>query len=316
MVDGRARNACFHQRSTGSRRTGCWSSTTSTASATARPSRPPRSGRGRVDPGPHPCAALPHPHRAGEAAADSRASRLCGGCSSLRCRLRLAQPAGPFRRGRRRSRRHLRSRRPRSAAAGRPRTVGDRRPVVAADGGPGRLVAPRRRLAMFFLGQLGKYIPGSVWSIGAQADRPAGTRSHPGDGRRRTALPRLQRRHRRPPRIAGLITGGLALARLGRVGRAVAVPGSLPAVVRRLGGGGRAAVTRPRGTAGVVGADADRLDRYALALVLLSPGPPWHDLAALGGAFTLAYAVGVVIVSSRRPASAPAKPCSCCCSAR
>ena len=31
-------------------------------------------------------------------------------------------------------------------------------------------------------------------------------------------------------------------------------------------------------------------------MVLLSPGLPWHDLVALGGAFALAYAVGVVIV--------------------
>ena len=35
---------------------------------------------------------------------------------------------------------------------------------------------------------------------------------------------------------------------------------------------------------------------YAVALVLLSPGLPWHDVAAFGGAFALAYAVGVVIV--------------------
>ena len=35
---------------------------------------------------------------------------------------------------------------------------------------------------------------------------------------------------------------------------------------------------------------------YSVALVLLSPGLPWHDVAALGGAFALAYAVGVVVV--------------------
>ena len=35
---------------------------------------------------------------------------------------------------------------------------------------------------------------------------------------------------------------------------------------------------------------------YAVALVLLSPGLPWHDVVAFGGAFALAYALGVVIV--------------------
>ena len=34
---------------------------------------------------------------------------------------------------------------------------------------------------------------------------------------------------------------------------------------------------------------------YAVALVLLSPGLPWQDVAAFDGAFALAYAVGVVV---------------------
>ena len=33
-----------------------------------------------------------------------------------------------------------------------------------------------------------------------------------------------------------------------------------------------------------------------MALVLLSPDLPWQDVAAFGGAFALAYAVGVVVV--------------------
>ncbi len=41
------------------------------------------------------------------------------------------------------------------------------RTILAATGHP---VPPRPAAAIFFIGQLGKYIPGSVWSLGAQAD--------------------------------------------------------------------------------------------------------------------------------------------------
>ena len=59
--------------------------------------------------------------------------------------------------------------------------------------------------AIFFVGQLGKYIPGSVWSIGAQADL---ARRHAvpaaGHGRAGLCLPRLPRRH-------GVVLGGAAV---------------------------------------------------------------------------------------------------------
>ena len=78
----------------------------------------------------------------------------------------------------------------------------------------GARLPTRDGLATFFVGQLGKYIPGSVWSIGAQAQM-ARARRRPGSGhgRRRAALPRLPRRHRR--HRSGSITmlsGSLRLA--------------------------------------------------------------------------------------------------------
>jgi hypothetical protein len=157
-------------------------------------------------------------------------------------------------------------------------------------------------LAAFFLGQLGKYIPGSVWSIGAQAE--------------------LARRHGVAARVtvaAGLLFLGYhvdtavlvsALALLtGRlespwpdwlswVALVLAVTGLAPGVVRLLGNrvAGRAVRLGVVDTVVVVVLMTVAWTAYAGALVLLSPGLPWSDLAVLGGAFAAAYAVGVVIV--------------------
>lgn len=156
--------------------------------------------------------------------------------------------------------------------------------------------------AMFFLGQLGKYIPGSVWSIGAQADQA--------------------RRHQVPARVtvaAGLLflgyhvdtavlLGSLALVSgeldpswpgwVGWAGLVLSLVGLTPALVRLLARriGGREARIGVLDTAAVAALMALAWACYSVALVLLSPGTPWHHLVALGGAFTLAYAVGVVVV--------------------
>ena len=103
--------------------------------------------------------------------------------------------------------------------------------MAAADGRRSvRSLPARDGLATFFVGQLGKYIPGSVWSIGAQAQM-AGRHVGPGPGhrRRRAALPRLPRRHRRRGRQRhdALRRPGLAVAGLGvgaRVGRLAGRP--------------------------------------------------------------------------------------------
>lgn len=157
-------------------------------------------------------------------------------------------------------------------------------------------------LAIFFLGQLGKYLPGSVWAIGAQAD--------------------LARKHQVAPRAtvaAGLLflgyhvdtallvgsvtvlTGGLdadwpdwvfwsALA----AGLLGLVPGVVRVLARRVAG--RPARLDLGSTMRAVALLAATWTSYAVALALLAPGTPWGDLAALGGAFALGYAVGVVVV--------------------
>jgi uncharacterized membrane protein YbhN (UPF0104 family) len=156
--------------------------------------------------------------------------------------------------------------------------------------------------ATFFLGQLGKYIPGSVWSIGAQAE--------------------LARRRRVPARTtvaAGLLflgyhvdTAVLLGALTTLTGRlespwpqwvswaalAAATIGLAPGVVRRAGTrvSGRTPQLGWADTASVVALMAVAWSAYAVALVLLAPGLPWHDVAAFAGAFATAYAVGVVIV--------------------
>jgi len=157
-------------------------------------------------------------------------------------------------------------------------------------------------LAKFFFGQLGKYIPGSVWSIGAQAE--------------------LARRHAVPARVtvaAGLLflayhvetavlLGALALLAgslespwpdwVSWVALALAVTGLVPGIVRSLGRriAGREVRIGWADTVVVVGLMAVTWTAYACALVLMSPGLPWGELAALGGAFAAAYAVGVVVV--------------------
>jgi uncharacterized membrane protein YbhN (UPF0104 family) len=156
--------------------------------------------------------------------------------------------------------------------------------------------------AMFFGGQLGKYIPGSVWSIGAQAD--------------------AARKHQVPARVtvaAGLlflgyhvdtavVLGAIALVTgqlnpdwpdwLGWLALVIGLIGLVPNLVRFLARkiGGREPTLGMADTSTVVVLMLLAWTCYSLALVLLSPGTPWHDLVALGGAFAAAYAVGVVIV--------------------
>jgi uncharacterized membrane protein YbhN (UPF0104 family) len=163
-------------------------------------------------------------------------------------------------------------------------------------------LAFREGLSTFFVGQLGKYIPGSVWSIGAQAHM-AGRRSVP--PRTTVAAGLLFLGYHVTTAVmvgaATLLLGGLAspwppwFSVLLLVGSAV---GLLPAVVRRLGRriAGRSASIGVGDTAVALALMAMAWAAYSTGLVLLSPGSPWRDVVALGGAFALAYAVGVVIV--------------------
>ncbi|RNL78673.1 lysylphosphatidylglycerol synthase domain-containing protein [Nocardioides marmorisolisilvae] len=256
-----------------------------------------------MDPGPDPGAAVPDPDRVGEAALSSRATQV------LRAAFLLAVVVFAW-----------------LSLRGRFDEVGHALADTSPAGAAGALVLVLLGLtatgvlwlrlmaalgaelpftdgsAMFFVGQLGKYIPGSVWSIGAQADRA--------------------RRHDVPPRVtvaAGLLflgynvdtaalVGSLALIS-GRldpdwptwvpwVGLVVSLVGLAPPLVRLLARkiGGREPSLDLAGTGAVVVLLALAWACYSVALVLLAPGTPWHDLVALGGAFTIGYAVGVVIV--------------------
>ncbi len=171
----------------------------------------------------------------------------------------------------------------------------------------GSEVGARDAAAVFFVGQLGKYVPGSVWSVAVQAQ--------------------LGRRHGVPARSSitasavfllvhtatGLLLGGLlalggALGAPGDLGvlpyAAVAV-GALtlaPPLLRRLAdmiaGNGVHSRLGTAEVAGSVGLMTAVWACYGLSLVLLVPGsaPGSPGFAGAASAFALAHAAGVLVV--------------------
>ena len=147
----------------------------------------------------------------------------------------------------------------------------------------------REGLSTFFVGQLGKYIPGSVWSIGAQAQLA-----------RRRAVPA------RTTVTAGLLFLGAHVVTAVLLGAGTVVVGGLSApwpawasVLLLVGSAAAVLAALVRHTGIAVAAlllMAGAWSAYAGALVLLTPGLPWGDVVPLAGAFGLAYAVGVVVV--------------------
>jgi uncharacterized membrane protein YbhN (UPF0104 family) len=164
----------------------------------------------------------------------------------------------------------------------------------ALPGGVGRSV--------FFVGQLGKYVPGGVWSIGAHAH--------------------LAHEHGVPLRVtastslsflglnlatAGVVVGGAAAAGVdvgpltAPAGAALAVGGLValvPVVVNRLAGlvAGATLRLRRRDVLGLVALMGLTWSCYAGAVVVLSPDPAWSALPTAGAAFALAYTIGVAVV--------------------
>ena len=168
----------------------------------------------------------------------------------------------------------------------------------------GHRIAVADALAIFFVGQLGKYLPGSVWSFGAQAERASRV-----DVPVRTTL------------AASLVFLGVNVVTATGLGFAVvlatpldvalptwlcvlavvaAVVALSPYVVNRLAGwvAGPAAPLRLTLTAmlPVLGLMLAAWAAYAAATVAVLPHPTARTGAALVGAFLLAYAAGVVIV--------------------
>lgn len=169
--------------------------------------------------------------------------------------------------------------------------------------GFGVQLPPREARSIFFLGQLGKYLPGAVWSIGAQAA--------------------LVRRHGTPIRVtttAGLLFLGIHVASAGAIAAAADLRGAIdlpgPGWLSALAGAGALVgltglVMTPLATAisGTRWRDDVRatLRRialiaatwllYAVGLWLLSTSlGSTVGIATLLGAFAASYAVGVVVV--------------------
>lgn len=166
----------------------------------------------------------------------------------------------------------------------------------------GHAVPAREARSVFFVSQLGKYVPGAVWAIGVQA--------------------RMARRHDVPVRVtvttaliftgvhvltAGLVGSVLVVAgalrapgpgwlwALGAVGCLVGlVPAVTGAVVRRAAG--TPLVARWPDVLGVAALMAGAWTAYALALLLVVPDPSVEVLGALAGAFAIGYTAGVVVV--------------------
>jgi hypothetical protein len=157
---------------------------------------------------------------------------------------------------------------------------------------------------VFFVGQLGKYIPGSVWSMGAHADLARGF-DVPMRVTVATSLLFLWLNLATSGLVAGLLaisgwwTPGLPswLVVVGLIGCLV---GLTPPVVERIGC--RLAARSGRlvlswGAVGVlVGLMAVTWTCYAAAMIALAPTPSVDLFPVAAGAFTTAYAVGVLVV--------------------
>jgi uncharacterized membrane protein YbhN (UPF0104 family) len=170
--------------------------------------------------------------------------------------------------------------------------------------GFGHRLPIRQGRAVFFVGQLGKYIPGAVWSMGAHAQ--------------------LARSHAVPVKVtvstsltflwlnlatAGLVVGSASLSGVsslpvrpwlvaaGVVGCLVALS---PPVLTRVAMAFAAGAHRPRLSLLRVGRLVLLMGvtwtAYAGAVVALTPKPELADVPVAAGAFALAYAVGVLVV--------------------
>ena len=168
----------------------------------------------------------------------------------------------------------------------------------------GRRLPGREGRSVFFVGQLGKYVPGGVWSIGAHAhlaaahDVPAGVTAG-------TSLVFLGLNLATASLVVGVATGtgawdpplADALGPLLVVAGLVAL---VPAVVNRLAGlvagrAGRLALDL-RGMTVLVVLLLATWSCYAGAVVLLTPARDPSTFALAAGAFALSYVVGVVVV--------------------
>jgi glycosyltransferase 2 family protein len=171
-------------------------------------------------------------------------------------------------------------------------------------GGYGYRMPRREGRAVFFVGQLGKYIPGSVWSMGAHAELARGF-DVPMRATVGTSLMFLWLNLA----TSGLVAGSFALTGawdpgvpswLVALGLLGCVAGLTPSVVNRvgsaIGGRGRALRLSPPGVLVLVALMAVTWSCYAVAVIALAPEPSADLFPVAAGAFTTAYAVGVLVV--------------------
>ena len=170
--------------------------------------------------------------------------------------------------------------------------------------GFGHRLPPRQGRAVFFVGQLGKYIPGSVWSVSAHAGlaRRCGVPLRSTVG---TSLVYLVVNMA----TAGLVGGSVALSGRWHPGApawvlvcclVVCLPAFVPALVNRAGslvaGAGEALTLSPSDLAALVGLMVGTWACYAAALLALAPSPTVDMFPIAAGAFALAYVVGALVV--------------------
>lgn len=158
-------------------------------------------------------------------------------------------------------------------------------------------------LKVFFVGQLGKYIPGSIWSLGAQAD---GTRRFHVPVRESVAASAVFL----GVNVATATALGFAIAGAGLNlgvprwaewgGAALSLAAMTPSLVswlaRRVAGGSPNVQLGRLDLVAVLALMAGAWASYAAALVLLTPLVDPRAAIAVVAGFLLAYAAGVVVV--------------------
>ncbi|GAB3196856.1 lysylphosphatidylglycerol synthase transmembrane domain-containing protein [Nocardioides hungaricus] len=162
--------------------------------------------------------------------------------------------------------------------------------------GYGHRMPPGEGRAVFFVGQLGKYIPGSVWSMGAHAELARGF-DVPMRATVGTSLMFLWLNLA----TSGLVAGSFALSGawdppvptwLVVAGLAGCAAGLTPAAVNRVG---RLRLSWA-GVGVLVVLMAVTWACYAGAVLAIAPEPSVALFPVAAGAFTTAYAVGVLVV--------------------
>jgi len=146
------------------------------------------------------------------------------------------------------------------------------------------------------VGQLGKYIPGSIWSFGAQATL-AGRQGIPGRAAVAASGLFLLAHLATGFLLAGLLAVVTPLPAVVAVATVPGLVGLAPALHRWAGSrlAGRPCTWSWRTSATVLVPMLVAWTAYGLALHLLVDEPGWRNVATMVAAFALAHAAGVLV---------------------